>query len=76
MMIINSFRSFGGLCRFQSQAGKDFWFIGTIVFVWAYHHQNLFVPNIYNVIYSAFHVISVPTMTLFYITGFYLLSKI
>ncbi|MBK6611431.1 MAG: DUF418 domain-containing protein [Sphingobacteriales bacterium] len=49
---------------------------GNIVFVWAYFHQNLFVPNIYNVINSIFHFIAVPTMTIFYITGIYLLSKV
>lgn len=48
---------------------------GNIIFVWAYHNQNLFIPNMYNVIYSMFHIISVPTMTLFYITGFYFISK-
>ncbi|MCC6816800.1 MAG: DUF418 domain-containing protein [Saprospiraceae bacterium] len=49
--------------------------VGNVIFVWSYNSQNLFVPNFYNVINSIFHIVSVPTLTIFYITSFFLLSR-
>jgi len=47
---------------------------GNAVFVWAYHLQNLFVPNLYNVVYAGTQILAVPGMTLFYILSFCLVA--
>jgi len=52
-----------------------FGFGGNVIFVWAYHLQNLFVPNEYNVIYAFMQILSVPSLTTFYVCSFALLSQ-
>ncbi len=49
--------------------------VGNAFFVWAYHLQNLFVPNGYNVVYAVMQIVSVPTMTFFYICSFCLIAN-
>jgi uncharacterized protein len=50
-------------------------FGGNVLFVWAYHLQNVFVPNSYNVVYAFMQILSVPTLTLFYVCSFCLLAQ-